>query len=103
MKSVGVKSDILRIYKKVEKLLEDSGHSDIAFWARGFYCYHAGVIAEIAYNNGDGKALREMQAEIAKHFDDYAETNKEFPEKPERMRSLLDLEVVSSGSRLRQA
>jgi len=75
--SIGAKVDILTVYKKVEKLLNENGYSDISYWARGFYCYHASVIAEI------------IQNEIKTHLNDYIETNKEFPEKIERMYGLL--------------
>jgi hypothetical protein len=89
---MAVKTDILSAYKKVEELLDDSGYSDISFWARGFYCYHASVIAQIARENNDIKILRNMQDEISKHLKDYIDTNAEFPEKSEKMRKLLDLE-----------
>jgi len=68
----------LTVYKRIEKLLVDGGYSDISYWARGFYCYHASVIAEM------------LQSEIKEHLNDYIETNKEFPEKIERMRGLLN-------------
>jgi glycosyltransferase involved in cell wall biosynthesis len=76
-KSIGIKADILIVYKRVEELLYSNGYSDISYWARGFYCYHASVIAEI------------MQCEIKSHLNDYIETNKEFPEKIKRMYGLL--------------
>jgi len=77
LKSFNIKADILTVYKRVEKLLIDGGYSDISYWARGFYCYHASVILEM------------LQSEIRDHLNDYIETNKEFPEKIERMRGLL--------------
>ncbi|MDR2727810.1 MAG: glycosyltransferase [Chitinispirillales bacterium] len=77
-KSLNIKNDILIVYKRVEKLLNDNGYSDISYWARGFYCYHASVIAEIVRN------------EIKNHLDDYIETNREFPEKIERMQRLFN-------------
>ncbi|MDR2580205.1 MAG: hypothetical protein LBC85_04340, partial [Fibromonadaceae bacterium] len=77
-KELSVKADILIVYKKVEELLNENGYSSISYWARGFYCHHASVIAEI------------VRKEIKSHLDDYAETNKEFPEKFERMREVLN-------------
>jgi len=74
---VNVKVDILVAYKKAEKLLDENGYSDISYWARGFYCYHASVILEM------------LQCEIKSHLNDYIETNKEFPEKIERIYALL--------------
>jgi glycosyltransferase involved in cell wall biosynthesis len=76
-KSFGIKADILTVYKRVEELLNDNGYSDISYWARGFYCHHAIVIAEM------------LQCEIKNHLNDYMETNKEFPEKFERVHGLL--------------
>ena len=83
-KSIGVKMDILTAYKKIEELLNNNGYSDISFWARGFYCYHASIVAEIAKSN-----LLTMQLKIKEHLSDYMETNKEFPEKLERMVNIL--------------
>jgi len=77
LKSFGIKADILTVYRRVEKLLADGGYSDISYWARGFYCYHASVITEM------------LQCEIKEYLNDYIETNKEFPEKIERMHGLL--------------
>lgn len=90
-KSVRVKKDILKAYKKIEELLNSNGYCDISFWARGFYCYHAGVVAEIAAGTNDKETLFSMQNEIKNHLDDYIKTNKKFPEKIERMRRLLEL------------
>jgi len=75
---INIKVDILVAYKKVEKLLNENGYSDISYWARGFYCYHSSVILEM------------LQCEIKDHLNDYIETNKEFPEKIERMRGLIN-------------
>jgi len=88
--SMDIKNDILIVYKRVEKLLEDSEFSDISFWARGFYCHHASVIAEIALKNNDKETLKRMQDEIREHLNDYIETNRDFPEKMERMHRLLN-------------
>jgi len=77
-KSTNVKIDILTVYKKVEKLLNENGHSEISYWARGFYCHHASVLAEI------------VRGEIKNHLDDYVKTNKEFPEKFNRMQKILN-------------
>ena len=89
-KSIGFRTDILDAYKQVERLLNNNGYSSKSYWARGFYCYHASVIAEIAIENNDIENLRIMQAEIKRHIDDYIMTNIEFPEKHERMYRLLD-------------
>ena len=87
----GVKKDILTAYKRVEALLDNSAYPDISYWARGFYCYHAGVIAKAAQRKKDVATLWAMKREIAEHIADYAATNTEYPEKAERMRKLLEL------------
>jgi len=92
--SFNVRNDILTVYKKVEHLLNNSEYSDISYYARGFYCYHAGTIAEVAIKYGDKQTLLLMQKEIKEHIDDYIKTNTEFPDKIEKMRDLLDLEVT---------
>ena len=94
IRSIAIKTDILTAYKGAESTLITNGYSDIVYWVRGFYCYHASVVAEIAFTNNDKKTLRLMQGEIKKHLDDYIETNREFPEKIERMQRLLDLEIA---------
>ena len=89
-KSYEIKNDILTVYKKIEDLLNNNGFSDLSFWARGFYCYHAGVVAGIALDNGDTEVFKKMQNEIKTHIDDYIKTNIDFPEKCERMLKLLE-------------
>jgi len=84
-KSIDLKTGILTVYKKVEELLNENGYPDISRWARGFYCHHASVIAEIAI-----ETLRQMQGKIEEHLEDYKETNREFPKKFERMHGLLN-------------
>jgi len=88
--SVKVKTDILTAYKKAEKLMNDNGYSDISYWARGFYCYHASVVAEIALKNRDEETLYVTRNEIKNHLNDYVETNRGFPQKIERMYGLLN-------------
>ena len=89
MQTVESKSGILDVYKRVEALMNKAGYSDIAYWVRGFYCHHASVIAEIALKNNDMNTFKEMQKEIKNYLDDYIETNKEFPEKFERIYKLI--------------
>lgn len=88
-KSVTVKKSILSAYKKMELLFNDNGYSDISFWARGFYCYHASVAAEVAIANNDIETLRQMQVKIKIHLGDYIKTNEKFPEKLGRIYELL--------------
>jgi hypothetical protein len=80
-----VKTDILKVYKHVEEILPDKDK----YWARGFYCYHASVICELAIKKQDIVMLKKMQNEIKIHYDDYIRTNKEFTNKFKRMDDLL--------------
>lgn len=84
--SFNVKTDILTVYKRVEEILPE----EHKYWARGFYCYHASVICELAIRKSNQEMKKRMQAEIRSHLEDYIRTNIEFPEKIERMRSLVD-------------
>jgi len=89
-RSISIKTDILTAYKKAEELMNSSGYSALTFWARGFYCYHASVVAEIAGEIGDVITLQAMKSEINAHLDDWITTNKDFPEKFDRMSRLAN-------------
>jgi len=91
-KSVDVKTDILDAYKGIEKLLYRNGYSDISYWARGFYCYHVCVAAEMALANNDMEMFNKLQNEIKDHLPDYIKTNKQHPEKHKRMYELLKID-----------
>jgi glycosyltransferase involved in cell wall biosynthesis len=84
-----IKLEILSVYKQVEELFMAKGYSSIAYWVRGFYCYHASVAAEFAIKNNEKGTFVLMQNEIKLHLDDYIKTNEEFPEKFERMNNLI--------------
>jgi len=86
---IHVKMQILNAYKKVETLLIDNGYASYSFLARGFYCHHASVIAEMAVKTQNTEALIFAQREIKQHLDDYIKTNATYPEKLNRMNALL--------------
>jgi glycosyltransferase involved in cell wall biosynthesis len=88
--SYDIKTDILKVYKRVEELLPD----EHKYRARGFYCYHASVICELAIKKQDREMLTKMQEEIKAHFDDYKRTNQEFPEKFKRMEELMSCSIL---------
>jgi len=92
-KSVSTKSDILTAYKSIEKLMDNSDYSDISYWARGFYCHHAIVVAEIAHEADDIYTFRKMQSEIKQHLDDYIKTNEYSHDKMERVYRILNEKV----------
>ena len=87
-----MRRDILKVYKQVEALLEENSYADSSFWARGFYCHHASVIAEMAMKQGDRETLACMQEEIRTYLEDFIETNRTNADKAaklERMHRLL--------------
>jgi glycosyltransferase involved in cell wall biosynthesis len=88
-KTIGVKTHILKAYKRIEALINKTGAIDTIHWARGFYCYHALVVAEIASDIGDLKTFEVIRKEIREHFSDYIRTNEEFPEKLARIHEIL--------------
>ena len=92
-KKLDVKFDILTVYKKVEEHLLENKFSDESYWARGFYCYHSSIIAEIAISNKDEKTLKLMQNEMRLHLNDYIKTNEKYPEKFERINNLMNLKL----------
>ena len=89
-KSVDIRQDILIAYKRIEELLNDNGYKDISYWARGFYCYHASLAAEIAIENDDMLTFEKMKEDIRSHLDDYIRTNEEHSGKLVRMYELLN-------------
>lgn len=88
---ISLKRDALVSYKRIEELLTIKGCTDICFWARGFYCYHASVAARVALEQGDKEVFAQMQNEIRNHYDDYVRTNKDAPHKCESMLELLNM------------
>lgn len=89
--SFAVKADILKVYKRVEEMLPPKDR----YWARGFYCYHASVICELARKKRDQEMLEKMQQEIKAHYDDYKRTNERFPGKCEQMKGLMAIRLVN--------
>jgi len=82
---------VFAAYISVIQLLDESKYNDISKWAKRFYCYYASVYAEIAIKNNDCKILAEMQDEIKRYLNVYISTNKEFPDRLERINSILKL------------
>jgi len=89
--SYDIKTDILKVYKEVESLL----HENHKYWARGFYCYHAGVICELARKKRDNEMFAKMQEEITAHYEDYKRTNEEYPQKLNNMKALMNAKLVN--------
>jgi len=88
-KNNDIKTHILKSYKRIEKLINETGYKDIIYWVRGFYCYHASVVAKIAIETEDFITLELMRQEIRKHLSDFVRTNEEFPDKLARIQEIL--------------
>ena len=88
--SVDYKIEGLNIYKLIIKLLIKNGYNDVSIWVKRFYCYHASCVAEKAINNNDNTLLVKMQREIKKYLKEYIETNKQYPDRIERIYKILD-------------
>jgi len=84
-----IKLDILKVYKRVESMLNNTAYEHLAYLARGFYCYHASIIAEIAIRINDAEMLKHMKDAMSAHLDDYIATNTKSPQKIERIYELL--------------
>jgi len=77
------------VYEAIADMLSENGYDDVSLWAKRFYCYFAGMYAEIAIYNKDGIKLNEMQNEIKRYLSEYKTTNEEHPERLEWIDSLL--------------
>ena len=88
-----LRMQLMHAYKEAEAFLNASNKEHLSFWARGFYCHHAGVAAKLAYEKGDHKMLLSMQGLIIDHIEDYVRTNRDFPHNIERMKQLLELRL----------
>lgn len=88
----------LKAYQRVMKLLNTNNISpDISVWVKRFYVYHASLLAEIALENNDEKNFIKMQNEIRRYLVEYIETNKEYPDRIDRINYLEDLKMLPTN------
>lgn len=64
---------------------------DEVIWIKRYHCYYASTLAELAYEQGNLLELKKFQNEIRKYLDEYILTNKEKPERIERIHNILNL------------
>ncbi|MDR2727809.1 MAG: glycosyltransferase [Chitinispirillales bacterium] len=96
--SVNVKiNGSLTAHKIVIDLFNKNGYNDLTMLVKKEICYYASLIAELAVKNNDGIALERMKAEMKNCFSEYAEVQKEFPKRIERIKKLIGFE---NGGRL---
>jgi len=83
--------NLLRLYESQKPIVmaDKSGYEDISIWAKREHCYKASLLAEEALLNKNEELLLNMQAEMGIYLDEYIETNKDYPERIERINSLL--------------
>ena len=92
--SVNIKENCsLAAHKAVFKIFNENGYEDLAVLVKKEICYYASLIAELAVKNNDGIALERMKAEMRNCFNEYAEVQKEFPKRIERIKKLIDFEM----------
>jgi len=89
-KDIDKKIGSLIAYERVIKLLDKNNiNPKINIWVKRFYAYHASLLAEIALENNDNKNLILMQNEIKRYLIEYIKTNKDYPDRIERINYLL--------------
>jgi len=79
----------LAAYKAVLKIFNERGYGKLALLVKKQICFYASQIAELAIKTGDKAALERMKAEMRNYFEEYAEVQKEFPERVDRIRKLI--------------
>lgn len=90
-KDIEKRKGSLKAYSRILGLLKKNDiSSDITIWVKRFYAYHASLLAELALENNDKKNLLLMQNEMRRYLPEYIETNKEYPDRIERIKNLLN-------------
>ena len=84
------RNSVFNVYSKIIRLLVDNNYKNESIWAKRFFCYFAGMYAEIARENGNNEVFKEMQEKIRVYINEYRETNKEFPDRLEWINTLLN-------------
>ena len=82
------RNSVFSVYSKIICLLVDNNYNNESIWAKRFFCYFAGMYAEIAKENGNSEVFAEMQEKIKIYIKEYRETNKEFPDRLEWINTL---------------
>lgn len=90
-KDLNMRADFLKSYSKVIEACNE--FTEALIWIKRFYCYHASLIAELAYEQGNSEQLKRFQKEIRKYLSEYISTNKDKPERIERINNILNLEI----------
>ena len=81
---------IFRAFNAVIKLFTDNGYDDLVPLVKKEYCYNASLLAEEAIAIKNERMYTEMQKKIQLYFTEYKELTREYPERIERVRKLLE-------------
>lgn len=91
---LAVRIDSIRAYAKVlECTAGEKSYEEAERWIKRFYCYHASLLAEIAYAQGNKEKLIEFQQEMKKYLPEYIETNKEYSERIAGIYKILEYKL----------
>jgi len=77
----------------ISSMKKEGIHENCIIWAKRFRTFHASNLAEIAIKQKDAEKLSKYQKEIKKYLAEYIETNKEFPERIQRIEKLLNYKM----------
>ena len=83
-------TDALIVYQRIINILESNGFEDLSIWAKRYYCYFGSLFAEYAILRKDSKTLTEMKEKMKLYLNEYLVTNREFPDRINRIAGLLD-------------
>ena len=83
------RESVFKVYSEIINLLDESNYKNISIWAKRFYCYFAGMYADIARKNGNNDVLSIMQEEIKLYLSEYVQTNQDFPDRLEWINSFI--------------
>ena len=88
------KETLLTSYDIILNLLSKNNvTTEVSVWVKRFRTFHASNLAEIAISQNDIERLEKYKKEITLYLSEYIETNKEFPERMQRIRNILDYEI----------
>lgn len=88
------KETLLHSYDKIIKLTEKCGiNEEILTWIKRFKCYHASNLAEISIEQKNYEKLDFYKTEIRRYLSEYESTNKDFPDRMDRINRILKYEI----------
>ncbi|OOM79964.1 glycosyltransferase [Clostridium sp. BL-8] len=89
-KDIEKRKEILIAYSEVIELIEKNDkYNLINNLVKRFYTYHASLLTEMAIKNNDSENISLLKNEMKRYLVEYIETNKEYPERIERINYLL--------------